>query len=159
MTRPAAVYRYFNAEGALLYVGCTVNPTARHREHGSKAPWAGSIAIWTVDWFETREEARTRETQAIAAEKPIFNRLGNPECSESSLEPASTIIRRLGGPTKVAARLDVHKTRAFGWMRPKAKGGTGGLVPFRHVPDLIAFAAELGQPLSADDFLPVRGAA
>ena len=75
------------------------------------------------------------------------------------MEPAHSIIKRLGGPSKVALRVGVHRTSVSNWMRPKAKGGTGGLVPFRHVPDLIAFAAELGQPLSADDFLPVRGAA
>lgn len=39
-------------------------------------------------------------------------------------------------------------------MRAKEAGGTGGMVPFKHVPAMIAAAKERGLELSADDFLP-----
>lgn len=70
------------------------------------------------------------------------------------MEPAKTIILCLGGSTSVATIVGVHRTRVWNWMRPKEKGGTGGIIPFKHAPILIAYATTLGVDLCADDFLP-----
>lgn len=70
------------------------------------------------------------------------------------MEPAYSIIRKLGGPNIVAEIAGVHRTRVSNWARPKESGGTGGSIPFRHVPALIEAAAAKGIALSADDFLP-----
>lgn len=40
-------------------------------------------------------------------------------------------------------------------MRAKDVGGTGGIIPFKHVPALLDAAKEKGIELSADDFLPI----
>ena len=72
------------------------------------------------------------------------------------MEPAASIISKLGGDTKVAEIVGVHRTRVANWKRPRAGGGTGGTIPFKHVPALLAAAKALGQDLSADDFLPVE---
>lgn len=69
-------------------------------------------------------------------------------------EPAATIIKLLGGDTAVAAITGVHRTRVANWKRSKKVGGTGGAIPFRHVPALISAAREKGKDLSADAFLP-----
>lgn len=71
------------------------------------------------------------------------------------MEPAASIISSLGGDTVVAAIAGVHRTRVANWKRPKDSGGTGGAIPFRHVPALLKAAQEKGITLSADDFLPV----
>lgn len=70
------------------------------------------------------------------------------------MEPAQSIIRKLGGPNVVAEIAGVHRTRVSNWARPKESGGTGGTIPFRHVPKLIEAAHERGVEISADDFLP-----
>lgn len=70
------------------------------------------------------------------------------------MEPARTIIKRLGGPNKVAAIAGVHRTRVSNWARDKKLGGTGGVIPFKHVPALLAAAQENGIELAAQDFLP-----
>lgn len=75
------------------------------------------------------------------------------------MEPARTIISRLGGPNKVSAIAGVHRTRVSNWARKKQDGGTGGVIPFKHVPALIAAARDMGVDLSADDFLPTTEAA
>lgn len=72
----------------------------------------------------------------------------------AGMEPASTIIGKLGGDTAVAAIVGVHRTRVANWKRPKEVGGTGGMIPFKHAPALIAAANAKGIHLSADDFLP-----
>lgn len=71
------------------------------------------------------------------------------------MEPAATIIKLLGGDTAVAAITGVHRTRVANWKRERDVGGTGGVIPFRHVPALIKAARDQGKPLSADDFLPI----
>lgn len=71
------------------------------------------------------------------------------------MEPAQSIINRLGGPNKVASIAGVHRTRVSNWKRPKEDGGTGGVIPFKHVPALLAAAKESGVSLKVEDFLPV----
>ena len=72
------------------------------------------------------------------------------------MEPASSIIAALGGPAKVARIAGVHRTRPWNWTRPKSNGGTGGVIPFEHVPKLLKAAHEAGVELSADDFIPIQ---
>lgn len=72
------------------------------------------------------------------------------------MEPAATIITKLGGPSAVAKIAGVHRTRVSNWMRAKDVGGTGGVIPFKHVPSLLAAARHDGVALNAADFLPVE---
>jgi hypothetical protein len=71
------------------------------------------------------------------------------------MEPANTIITRLGGPNEVARITGAHRTRVSNWKRPKELGGTGGMIPFKHMPILLSAAAQRGVELSPNDFLPV----
>lgn len=45
-------------------------------------------------------------------------------------------------------------TAPYRWQYPRAKGGTGGLIPQRHHRALIEFARAQGLVLNAADFLP-----
>ena len=69
------------------------------------------------------------------------------------MQPAQTIIQKLGGPSAVAKIVGVHRTRVSSWQRPRATGGTGGRVPQDHIPALLRHARENGVELSAVDFL------
>ena len=70
------------------------------------------------------------------------------------MEPASKIVSALGGARNVAEITGVHRTRVYGWMKPKEDGGTGGVIPYNHIPKIMAAAAQAGVALSGDDFLP-----
>lgn len=70
------------------------------------------------------------------------------------MEPAAGIIAKLGGDTAVASIVGVHRTRVANWKRAKDAGGSGGVIPFRHVPALLDAAKSKGIALTADDFLP-----
>lgn len=70
------------------------------------------------------------------------------------MEPAQSIIKALGGPQHVAGVVGVHRTRVSNWSRAKQAGGTGGVIPLKHIPALLKEAATRGVVLSADDFLP-----
>ncbi|MDQ0314818.1 hypothetical protein [Amorphus orientalis] len=70
------------------------------------------------------------------------------------MEPANSIIDLYGGVSIVSEIAGVHRTRVSNWRRPRDKGGTGGVIPFKHVPKLLAYARENGLSVTADDFLP-----
>jgi hypothetical protein len=72
----------------------------------------------------------------------------------SRMEPAASIVRALGGPSKVAEIVGVHRTRVSNWMRPRAKGGTGGFIPQKHVGKLLGYAIKHDKPVSAASFIP-----
>jgi hypothetical protein len=72
------------------------------------------------------------------------------------LEPAKSIITRLGGAKQVADTTGAHITRVYKWAQPRDVGGTGGLIPQRYHLVLLDLAARKDVPLTAGDFLPVR---
>lgn len=75
------------------------------------------------------------------------------------LEPACSIVRKLGGPKTVSSIVGIHRTRVYKWMYGREVGGTGGQIPFRYAPALIAAARQAGIALSAEDFLPASDGA
>ncbi len=72
----------------------------------------------------------------------------------SQLQPAASIVQKLGGPSVVAKVAGVHRTRVSNWMRPRSAGGTGGRVPQDHHRALLDYAKQQSVELTAEDFIP-----
>lgn len=70
------------------------------------------------------------------------------------MEPAESIIKRLGGPSVVAKIAGVHRTRVSNWKRPAEKGGSDGRIPSKHIQKLLGHAADNKIELTAADFFP-----
>lgn len=68
------LYRHYDANGVLLYVGITFDFRQRKRQHTSQSSWRTRIARMTVEVFPDRVAAREAERAAIVAENPIFNK-------------------------------------------------------------------------------------
>lgn len=73
-----ALYRFFNAEGALLYVGITHDIDERWAAHERDKSWWPQVAEKTVEWFATRPLALEAERQAVQQEAPVHNVTGKP---------------------------------------------------------------------------------
>jgi hypothetical protein len=58
-----------------------------------------------------------------------------------TLEPAYTVIEKLGGKSAVAQALSLDKSTLSRWCQPSPQG-TGGLIPQRYWPQLIEMARE-----------------
>lgn len=71
-----ALYRHYDADGVLLYVGIAVDPAMRFKTHAKQAPWTAFAARHEGEWFATREEAAEAERAAIRDERPLFNKAG-----------------------------------------------------------------------------------
>lgn len=72
-----ALYRLYDADGKLLYVGITNDTERRWSDHSSDKSWWPDVAERTAEWFATRPEAEAAEIQAIKTEKPRRNRAHN----------------------------------------------------------------------------------
>jgi hypothetical protein len=70
------------------------------------------------------------------------------------MEPAVTIIKKLGGAAAVAEIARTALSAPYRWQSPRHRGGTGGCIPQRHHRALLAFARKHGIALAADEFLP-----
>ena len=70
---PHILYRFYDAAGALLYVGITYDQTARWRKHAKEKSWWGEVASTKVEEHESRSSALTSEYLAITCEKPRYN--------------------------------------------------------------------------------------
>lgn len=72
------------------------------------------------------------------------------------MDPASTIIKKLGGEALVAKITKTAFTAPYRWQQEKSKGGTDGLIPQRHHRPLLDYAHANDIPLIAEEFLPPR---
>lgn len=73
MTSKTALYRHWNGEGKLLYVGISIRPFQRLDQHAYGSHWADDIEKVTIEYFDTRREAEAAERKAIKDESPLHN--------------------------------------------------------------------------------------
>ena len=71
------LYRYFDAEGRLLYVGISFSAIARAAQHREDKGWWQDVARMHVEHLPTRSEAVAAERQAIQSEQPLHNVMHN----------------------------------------------------------------------------------
>lgn len=67
------LYRFFDAEGELLYVGITMNPAARWPKHSYQKPWWCEVESITLETFDSRADVLAAEREAIKTEHPRHN--------------------------------------------------------------------------------------
>jgi hypothetical protein len=67
------LYRHFNKDGALLYVGISINALCRLKRHEDVSSWFDEIHRVDIERFSSREAALTAECEAIKRETPLHN--------------------------------------------------------------------------------------
>lgn len=97
MTVDQYLYRYFGADGTLLYTGVSDDWTRRLRQHWLGKQWAADILSVTLETYPNRPAVLTAERKAIKAEKPLYNIQHNhhgpaPEDAASTLTAADIIL-------------------------------------------------------------------
>jgi predicted GIY-YIG superfamily endonuclease len=75
---PTALYRLYDRDGVLLYVGITLDFARRMRDHARVQPWWAEVKVRVVIWYESWPLAFQAETVAIAGEQPKHNRAKRP---------------------------------------------------------------------------------
>lgn len=72
-SRPHTLYRAFDAQGVLLYVGLTVDLASRISVHRSTQPWWPEVAGITSERHPDYATVRAAELAAIQSELPKYN--------------------------------------------------------------------------------------
>ncbi len=92
------LYRMFNSDNELLYVGITNNLFGRFAGHSDDKEWFDEIAYATFEHHANRYEVDKAETLAIQLENPKYNRAKNP-----AYESATDHYRKLKGAPSFGA--------------------------------------------------------
>lgn len=103
--RPAELYRHYDADGCLLYVGVSGDAAKRLKDHESKGvTWCSDVATTIIDKFESRSLALAAEKEAIQTEDPAYNRV------HSRIRPHKPNLKLEGGK-RVNIYLDPESLR------------------------------------------------
>jgi predicted GIY-YIG superfamily endonuclease len=106
-TERTALYRLYDAQERLLYIGIAKNPTRRWWQHARDQAdsWWPDVARKAVEWFDTRVLAEAAEVEAIKREGPPYNTK-----DVVSFDPAPGYKRQAAAPSK---RVQDHRHTAF----------------------------------------------
>lgn len=67
------LYRHFDSDGRLLYVGVSLSTLARLAQHKAESEWFWRIAKVEITAYASRETVLEAERIAIRQEKPLHN--------------------------------------------------------------------------------------
>jgi hypothetical protein len=90
------LYRFYDGDGVLLYVGITSRHMRRWCEHAASKAWWPHVATTRVEHYPSRVDAEGAEREAIRAERPLHN-VVHSVLGKSPLPPT---IRAVAGRTK-----------------------------------------------------------
>lgn len=118
-----ALYRHFDAAGALLYVGISLSAMQRLAAHKTTSHWFGKIARVDIEWHASRAASLRAEAAAIAGEAPLFN-IARPRVHAAPPTPAQReprwdyAVRHLGSGYRDGNYFDqVDAAEMLDWWR------------------------------------------
>lgn len=76
-TKSTDLYRYFDSNGKLLYVGISVDSLERACQHQHSSEWFKLFTSMTRQTYPDRKSAKQAEIKAIQEEKPLYNKHHN----------------------------------------------------------------------------------
>lgn len=93
------LYRHFQKDGSLLYVGISLSAVARLAQHKNYSEWFNSISRVEIETFTDRNAALDAERRAIKEENPLYNKTykrpaPDPKPTRAEIEK-ETIARRV----------------------------------------------------------------
>lgn len=97
----ASVYRYYDANNLLLYVGYTTQRSRRNFQHSADKIWWQFVSRQEVDHYPSIKEARARELDLIRRFRPPFNKQHNPD-SEALASAYFELVRSPIGSGRIA---------------------------------------------------------
>lgn len=83
MTEWHTLYRAFDEDGTLLYIGISNQPLVRLSQHSKVAAWAPYVTLVTFERHPSRVAVEEAEVEAIHREQPVFNVRDSPTGSTS----------------------------------------------------------------------------
>lgn len=124
-----ALYRLYDTNDLLLYVGITSEPKVRMKAHAADKAWWPEVSTREFEWFDSREDAAKAEIAAIRAEIPVHNHNHNtaaalallPVVTEGPLRPRPKVVTddERGAAQRMAA--DLRALTMAGDLQPGSR--------------------------------------
>jgi predicted GIY-YIG superfamily endonuclease len=109
VSEQTAVYRLYDADEVLLYVGVTKNFEARRQQHKATRPWWPRVKRPVVDLYDDEQEALQVELDAIKREHPVHNVAQTNQHYRSRRETGTA--RHYMGTSEIRRELGVSRQR------------------------------------------------
>ncbi len=109
--RPYTLYRFFDRQGVLLYIGITVDFKKRHQQHARYKKWWSQVDhdATVVEYFNGQRAALDAERKAIQLEKPLENDRHNEFVEISEDEEVGCRCGAEDLPAVIYDRLDAEE--------------------------------------------------
>ena len=78
------LYRFFDNQERLLYVGISSNWQQRLKQHYKDSEFHYEASKITLERYQTRQEVEAAEIRAIETENPIYNKAYNPNFEDAT---------------------------------------------------------------------------
>jgi hypothetical protein len=98
------VYRHYDRDGVLLYVGLTTKLFARQSVHLAGGKWRNEIAKIAINRFADMGDALKAEFEAISTEMPKYNQTHKPRLPQTYNLPQTKEAMKLEREANVARR-------------------------------------------------------
>lgn len=131
-----ALYRHFNSDGCLLYVGITDGLSVRDKAHAATSSWHADVVRSETEWFNDRAAARAAETKAILQEKPLHNKMSALKDESEHGEVGFRILslRAEAGLTQAdfAQLIGAKRSQLSNWECGKQRLSLSGAIAMHH---------------------------
>lgn len=112
-----AVYRLFDADGALLYVGMSRDPERRFKDHRREKDWWEEVDGISIEWFASRYKASLAEAHAIGTEGPLYNVHQTQTWREQQRIDALAVSPEAGRNRSIGRKAHTAQARRFAALR------------------------------------------
>lgn len=128
-----SLYRHFDADGELLYIGISLSWPVRTKAHAGSSRWFDRVARVEIEQFETREAALDAEREAIKAEKPKFNIIYNRKTKarpKKAHKPYAVeddpALREITGPDVIVGPVLMYRDDMLSFIVAQGETGSPG---------------------------------
>lgn len=115
------VYRFYDANLVLLYVGYSQNPKGRFDAHMYSTKWSSEIKSVFIEIFDDQKSALSHEITSIEQLIPKYNKVHNHQSEEVDLDMENLtpkqLIRYFGTQRKAATKLGYTQQNISFWVK------------------------------------------
>lgn len=112
MNKQPSLYRHFNKDKKLLYIGISLSALTRLGQHALNTKWFNSITFISIEHFDTLEEATKAERVAIIREDPQYNirHKNNAHNGPKYIESSPRVKPEIGGYSSTYVPINKRNT-------------------------------------------------
>lgn len=116
---PEAMYRFFDREGSLLYIGITNKVGRRLHEHNDRKPWFTDVVRAEFDHYPDRGSVVIAERNAIRSEHPRYNIQHNRRSGAPDLAPGQHEFWHAYPEYEFRSRRSDYRKTSRLWLYPE----------------------------------------